>query len=182
MFPSNDSSGHVWCSSDRPSQNFQPEVGKISPQNTIGNVEVVQNFFLKIFFWKNWQQIRQTWRCFNFKNPKSFGSNWENNDNLFFFKNSSFSQMILVDSNNPIPTELFHLFGWNLESFLLKSDKTQKLFQFFVLKILLWRVRKSVLTTMPMYFRRNNKNFPFNVPKNRKKTQLAFLLKNLWFL
>ena len=71
MFPSNDSSGHVWCSSDRLAQKVQPEVGKNSAQNTIGNVEVVQNFFLKVFFWKYWKQIRQTWLCFNFKNPKS---------------------------------------------------------------------------------------------------------------
>ena len=181
MFPSNDSSGHVWCSSDRPSQNFQPEVGKNSAQNTIGNIEVVQTFFLKMFFWKYRKQIRQTWRWFNFKNPKSFGSNWENNDNLFFFKNSSFSQMILVDKNNSIPTDLFHLFSWNLESFLLKSDKKQKFSQYNVLKILLWRVRIQFWQPCRCFSAETTKTSRSMSQKTEKKTQLAFL-KNLWFL
>ena len=132
-----------------------------------------------MFFWKYRKQIRQTWRCFNFKNPKSFGSHWENNDNLFFFKNSSFSQMILVDSNNPIPSDLFHLFSWNLESFLLKSDKTQKLFQYFVLKILLWRVRIQFWQPCRCFSAETTKTFR-SMSENRKKTKLAFL-KNLGF-
>ena len=114
-----------------------------------------------------------------FQKSKKFGSNWENNDNLFFFKNSSFSQMILVDKNNSIPTDLFHLFSWNLESFLLKSDKTQKFFHYFVFKILLWRVRIQFWQPCQCFSAETTKTSRSMSQKTEKNTSSLLVEKSL---
>ena len=131
-----------------------------------------------MFLWKYRKQIRQTWRCFNFKHPKSFGSNWENNDNLFFFKNSSFSQIILVDRNNAIPTDLFHILAGMWKNFCSNLTKRKKF-----LNILSWKYSCGELEfsfdNHADAFPQKQQKLSVQCPKTEKK-QLAFL-KNLGF-
>ena len=134
MFPSNDSSGHVWCSSDRPAQNFQPEVGKISAQNTIGNVEVVQSFFLKKFFWKYWKQIRQTWRCFNFKNPKSLARIEKTTTIYFSSKTLDFPKWFLSTRKIQFRQNCFTFLAGNWKVFCSNLTKRKKFFNIMSLK------------------------------------------------
>ena len=179
MFPSNDSSGHVWCSSDRPSQNFQPEVGKISAQNRIGNVEVVQNFFLKKFLWKYWKQTRQTWRCYNFKNPKSLARIEKTTTIYFFSKPLVFPKWFLSTRTIQFRQTCFTFLAGIWKVFCSNLTKRKNFFNILSLKYSCGELEFSFDNHADVFPQKQQK-LSVQCPKTEKNT--ISLLEKSWFL
>ena len=181
MFPSNDSSGHNWCSSDNPPQIFHPEIGKTFAQNTIGNVEFDENIFLKFFFWKYWKQIRQSWLCFDFKNPKSLARIEKTTTIYFSSKTLVFPKWFLSTRTIQFRQTCFTFLAGIWKVFCSNLTKRKNFFIILSLKYSCGELEFSFDNHADVFPQKQQK-LPVQCPKKQKKTQVAFLLKNLWFL